>query len=211
MELMMILPLLTVTVAGVICLISYRQIKKDYSKTVKIDITREQMLILEKKVTDFYKENNLNPDGNIERITELLKLKVGKDDENLEHQAKTQLPDEDGYREVTINPWLSQQERTFVIAHECAHLINGDDMINTRPQGHNKPICEQLADYTAAALLMPLEDVYEYLEKINYQKLTASKRVKVITQLSVRYEVEPVVALRRVKEVYIIKQNRQMH
>ena len=76
----------------------------------------------------------------------------------------------------------------------------------TRPLGKNKPKIEQLADYTAAALLMPLNQIYQYLELNNYQSASKGKKKKLVRELCEVYEVSEIIAVRRIKEVYAIQQ-----
>lgn len=70
----------------------------------------------------------------------------------------------------------------------------------------NKPKVEQLADYTAVALLMPLNQVYQYLELNNYQSASKGKKKKLVRELCEVYEVSEIIAIRKIKEVYAIQQ-----
>lgn len=74
-----------------------------------------------------------------------------------------------------------------------------------RPIGYNKPQVEQLADYIAAALLLPLDSVFDFLMENNYKELSARKKVLLVHQLCKRYEVTKMIVLRRIKEVFAIK------
>ena len=98
-----------------------------------------------------------------------------------------------------------EKDKSFAFAHEVAHLLNGDEVPATRPSGRNKSEIEQLADYTAAALLMPLDAVYNCLEKKNYSKISVNKKTKVIRELCSEYRVSEVIVMRRIKEVYALK------
>ena len=62
------------------------------------------------------------------------------------------------------------------------------------------------ADYTAVALLMPLNQVYQYLELNNYQSASKGKKKKLVRELCEVYEVSEIIAIRRIKEVYAIQQ-----
>ena len=93
------------------------------------------------------------------------------------------------------------------MAHECAHLINGDMDPLTRPLGKNKPKIEQLADYTAAALLMPLNQIYQYLEVNNYQSTSKRRKIELVRELCKTYKVSEIIAVRRIKEVYAVQRN----
>ncbi|HBA49326.1 MAG TPA: hypothetical protein DCZ91_16340 [Lachnospiraceae bacterium] len=106
---------------------------------------------------------------------------------------------------VTFRKGLSKQERTFAFAHECGHIINEDDAPIDRPDGKHKSETEQTADYVAAALLMPIDDVYAYLIENRYQDTTPQKRVRLMKALCKRYGVSEVIALRRIREVSVLK------
>lgn len=41
-----------------------------------------------------------------------------------------------------------------------------------RPDGKHKPQIEQAADYVAATLLLPLDEVYSYLSENRFQETT---------------------------------------
>lgn len=64
---------------------------------------------------------------------------------------------------------------------------------------------ELFADYIAAALLMPIEDVYTFLQNHSYRSAPPKVRVKLVNELSKIYGVDPLVAFRRVRQVYAVK------
>ncbi len=109
--------------------------------------------------------------------------------------------------DVFFKDGLSEAERTFDFAHECGHRINHDPTPQTRPDGYNKPERDQLADYVGAALLMPIETVYSYLIENNYKEASVTKKGALIRELCAKHGVSEMIALRRVKEVYILKQH----
>ena len=74
------------------------------------------------------------------------------------------------------------------------------------PEGSNKPCVGQLADYIAAAMLMPVDEIYEYLEGSDYKNMSPQKRVAVIHSLCRKYRVNEVAALHGLKEVFELKQ-----
>jgi len=65
---------------------------------------------------------------------------------------------------------------------------------------------ELKADYVAGALLMPLDAVYSYLEEKHFRTVSSRRRAKIVKYLSRKYGVEPIVALRRIRQVYMVKQ-----
>lgn len=187
-------------------IITYLGLRKEYDQMVKLDITVDQMEMLEKQFDEFLRKNQLEKTAGVDKIAHVLKVTMGGEDSSIINQADLSDPDEFGNRIVTFKKGLSLEKKNFAYAHECAHLINGDMGPHTRPEGYNKPLIEQLADYTAAAMLMPRDVIYEYLENNNYINLSPQKRVVIIRSLCRKYKVSEVIVLRRVKEVYELKQ-----
>ncbi|MCM1225329.1 MAG: ImmA/IrrE family metallo-endopeptidase [Lachnospiraceae bacterium] len=187
-------------------IITHFSLKKEYEQKIKLDITVEQMRMLERRYSDFLKENQLDRTVDIDKIAEVLQVSIGGEDSKISNQADLSEPDEFGNRIVIFKRGLTLEKKNFAYAHECAHLINGDVGPLARPEGYNKPLVEQLADYTAAAMLMPEDEIYKYLESNDYKKLSPKRRVRVIRALCRKYKVSEVIVLRRVKEVYELKQ-----
>lgn len=192
---------LTVILAAVF---SKKSVKYSKSK-LKLDISLLQMRKLEDNVSSFLESNGMSPGATIWSIAEKLNIEEGEEIKRQEAQALLSEPDENGKMVVTFTRGLTQEERIFAFAHECAHLVNEDDAPVTRPHGRNKPLAEQLADYTAAALLMPIDSVYDILLKNNYSEANPRKRMKIVRQLCERYQVSDIIALRRIQEVYVLK------
>ena len=187
-------------------IVSYRKYSAYYRKSIEPDITLEQMQNSEENIARFLQENNLSQGASILNIAEVLQVSQGGEDNRLDVLAQLSEQDENGNRTVTFKTGLSAEEKIFNFAHECAHLVNRDTVPATRPEGHNKPPVEQIADYTAAALLMPLGEVYDFLEGNGYKKMSSRKRVGMLHNLCERYGVSEVIALRRIDEVYKLKQ-----
>lgn len=176
--------------------------KKDFKQKLQSDITTEQMLESEKRIEAFYHEKNLHPGCALDRIADALLVKMGHIDHALiNDQAHISKPGPDGYRVVDFKSGLNEAEKRFAYAHECAHVLNNDDIPATRPDGHNKPPCEQIADYTAAAFLMPYDDVLNMLNKYNYTSSSKNQRIRILRLLCKQYNVSEMVAIRRVLEV----------
>lgn len=176
--------------------------KKRYNKILESDINLDQMIEQEKKIIEFLDNNNLKPGADIQEIAKALKIIEGG--VNAELQEKAKLTEKNiVYFKVSEN----KEDQLFDFAHECGHRINGDPVPATRPEGFNKSEIEQLADYTGAALLMPIESVYSFLVECQYRNLKKSKRIAKIRELSSRYEVSEIHVMRRIQEIYLIKDN----
>lgn len=193
----------TAIISGVV---TYYTMTTMYSKKVKLDVSLEQMLLSEEKITDFLKKNDLTPGVSIRTIAKALNIVEGGVKDEISERACLSEPDTDGKMRVVFKSGLSTEEKSFDFAHECGHRINHDPIPATRPEGYNKSEVEQLADYVAAALLMPIEAVYSYLTTCNYQGSSPRRRAVIIRELCSKYGVSEMIALRRIKEVYTIKQ-----
>lgn len=187
-------------------IITSRTIKREYEQRVKIDISLEKMRELEKNLEHFFEENNILEGQSIWEIAKILKISLDNCENRISGQAQLSEPDKNGNMIVTLRKGLTNEEINFALAHECAHLINNDPLPVARPSGQNKPEVEQIADYTAAALLMPCDSVYKYLVENRYKEVSSRERVILIRKLCQTYKVSEVIALRRVKEVYALKQ-----
>ncbi len=184
---------------------SYREMKKSFEKKIKLDISLEQMLESEAKIRNFLKENNFQSNVSIEKIAEKLMIECGGTKDDLNDRASLSTPNQDGKMIVVFKKGLRKKEQRFDFAHECGHRINGDPAPLTRPEGYNKPKIEQLADYVGAALLMPIDRVYDFLIMNDYKGSSLKKRRLLLHELCEEYEVTEVIALRRIKEVFVIK------
>ena len=197
-----------ITVSIVSAITTFKFAKKGMNEKIKLDISIEDMRKSEKRISAFLIANQLGDDKSIYDIAEILNVEQGGTEQGLQDQAY--LKDCDDHKKIVVfKPDLSERQQHFVFAHEIAHLINGDEIPVTRPNARNKSKIEQLADYTAAALLMPLDAVYTYLENNLYQNISVKERAKIVKELCEKYNVTEVIVLRRIKEVYVLKQDKK--
>ena len=125
--------------------ITYKLKEKEYESLLKMDIGLEEMVKVERKLDDFVKKNNLSYSSTV--------------------QAYIEKDNDSGKKIVMFKPGLSDIEKEFAFAHEIAHIINNDAIPASRPDAHNKDFIEQRADYTAAAILMPINEVSTFLKE----------------------------------------------
>ena len=185
-----------------------RKVSREYAQVeIKLDVNLRQMQQSEARVAEFYRQYQLSPDvSTIRDVGWALKIIESEEtDDSIKDKARLSEPDADGYCTVFYRSGLTETERTFSFAHECGHIVNGDSPPATHPDGHDKPEVEQLADYTGGALLMPLESVRKYLVESDYARSGQMKRASIIYALCEKYGVDRTTALRRVKEVCILK------
>lgn len=185
--------------------ITYRVKTKEYKHKIKLDISVDQMLLSENRISEFLSENKLKSDASIRDIAKALNVVEGGIENEINGRARLNDPDIEGKMLVVFKNDSSVEERLFDFAHECGHRINKDPTPATRPEGYNKPEIEQLADYVGAALLMPIDSVYRYVSEHNYENSSRREKMKLIQNLCTRYSVSRIIAIRRVKEVYAVK------
>lgn len=186
--------------------LGYHVLKDDYREKLKQDISYEQMLESEQVISNFLTQHNIKTNGSIAKIADVFKVKQGGDEPGLTSQAYLKEPNWKKEQIVVFKPGLPEEEKTFAFVHEIAHLINGDPSPATRPLGRHKSEIEQRADYVAAALLMPLNEIYDYLLEVNYKNISTRNKKIVISQLSKKYRVTDIVVIRRIREVYTLKE-----
>lgn len=177
------------------------ELRKDYIRKVKQDISVVEMQMLENNLATFLAENNLKPGTSIWEIAHVLKvIDVGVTDD-INSRARIYEPGPNGNATVVHSRGVPDNERLFDFAHELGHRINGDPLPADRPHGYNKPKMDQLADYTGAALLMPLEHIFQFLVQHNYESASNRKRIAIVRKLSKKYHVSEITTIRRVNEV----------
>jgi len=197
--------LLIITVTLISSSITFKVAKEEFNDKIKLDVSLPQMKESEQKINLFISENKIEDNFSIGRIAEILKVKQGGIEKGIDSQAYLKEDNTTGEKVVVFKEGLSESERNFVYAHEIAHILNGDSIPVTRPIGRNKAQIEQLADYTAAALLMPIDSVFNFLRDNNYLDSSARKKVMLVRQLCRDYKVTEMIVLRRIKEVYALK------
>jgi len=206
-------PEIYLSVMGVACIgtlissliVNRKKVKDEIAIAIKQDISSEQMKEIERTVRLFLLQKKIPYGASISEIGAALNIREGETIARISGQAHLSSPDENGIMTVTFRKGLSQQERTFAFAHECGHRINNDDVPIDRPYGKHKASTEQAADYVAAALLMPLDSVYSYLEENHFRTTSPQMRIKITKSLCKDYGVDKIVALRRIREVYMVK------
>lgn len=183
---------------------SYFYFKDKYQKEMTTDITRDQMFASEERVKDFLAKHDLRPGDSIDCIAKVLNVSKGKVDPDLDKMASLREVAPGGSFVVDFGPGQSSESIRFNFAHECGHLINGDKAPVDNPGGHGKSEADQLADYVAAALLMPFEEVADFLIENKYKSACKGKCLRLTQQLGAKYGVEEITVLRRIKEVYTL-------
>ena len=177
----------------------------ELKQELKADITKDDMLLLEKRIQDFYATNNIPSNPTLDDIALVFHVHRGEEGD-IPVQADLSKPDINGNRVVTFKIGLSEQKKTFAFAHECGHLINGDSIEehHTRPDTTGKDYKEQKADYTASAIILPVKMMRRFLEENDYNKVGKYKRLRLVKKLSREHNIEDIVVIRRIKEIQLL-------
>ena len=187
------------------CVFSRNIYKEFYTSQLKFDIGFNEMVEGESRLKDFLQNNNINIDGNVvQSVAQKLEIEIGGISDTIKNNAELTIVD--NKRIVILKTGLNEQEKLFCLAHECAHLINGDPVPQTRPDGKDKDSIEQKADYLAAAMIMPREKVHKFLLEHGYQNVSANRKVKLIDQMCKEYNATDIVVMRRIREVTELEQ-----
>lgn len=187
------------------CVFSRNIYKEFYTSQLKFDIGFNEMVEGESRLKDFLQNNNINIDGNVvQSVAQKLEIEIGGISDTIKNNAELTIVD--NKRIVILKTGLNEQEKLFCLAHECAHLINGDPVPQTRPDGKDKDIIEQKADYLAAAMIMPREKVHKFLLEHGYQNVSANRKVKLIDQMCKEYNATDIVVMRRIREATELEQ-----
>lgn len=193
-------------VSSIFSLILSFSYKKHLNKKVSPDIGVKEMIKSEKIIKNFLIQYNLGEAYTIEMVAEILKIKLMGDSENLyNNQASLSEPDKDGFRYVYFQKDLTIIQKRFALAHECAHVLHEHPMPATRIGQHNDIFEEQLADYTAAALLMPYKKIIRYLYHEEYFYSKKFKRKQIIEKICSQFGVSDEMCIRRINEVVLLK------
>lgn len=181
---------------------SYR---KSLHRKVSPDITIEEMIMSEKVIKNFLDSHSLGEAYTIEMIADILKIKCMGDSENLyNNKAYLSAPDRDGFRYVYFRKDQTAIERRFDLAHECAHVLHEHPTPAAKGPQHSHNLEEQLADYTAAALLMPYARITRYLDNEEYFYSKKSKRKQIIEKICLQFGVLEETCIRRINEVALL-------
>lgn len=209
-QLYFLILLVIVTFVAVGAIISSRRSYRDLCrKAMRIDLEITDMNRIEQSIKSNSaipkREKSESTQDYIWSIARNLKMQNGGT-ANISEQALSDKIDNDVYQ-VTFQKGLGKEEYVFALAHECGHILNGDSFPNTRPDANNKSMKEQLADYAGAALLLPKDDIENFLEINKYEVANDRKKISLVKDLCKIYEVSAIAVLRRIKEIQLMKAN----
>lgn len=165
------------------------------------------MIELESLVAQKRVELHLSDDATIEDFADALHIKEGYAVDNMEERARISDTHEDGFKYIDFLSSLTPVEKRFEFAHECGHVLNKHPLPNTKPQGRGKSYEDQVADYTAAAILMPKHKVKMMLDESCFAQKRPFQQKRIIAQMCKKFGVSETTAIRRIKEVNALRED----
>lgn len=197
----------------VVCfsLLSFIMFKKTYMERVRndiqINITKDQMLQIENKLSKLKEDNNFNDDTDIYKIGQALNVYEGREKPFLGGRAHIESEEGTNRKIVDYSTRLSKEDRFYFFAHECGHVLNNDIIPNEKGYGRGETQEEHLADYVAEALLMPRNKLQTFMKQSDFYNLSAKKQRQIITSLCRTYCVSEITAIKRIREMQVLDEN----
>ena len=197
--------IVTFIAALVYSIVNYRKYYIDeFRKRVRVDISLDEMHRIEELVSATKEAFRLDDDTELDVFAQAIHVKEGKALKRINNRAQIKLPSIDGFMYVDYSSKLSHVDRRFALAHECGHVLNHHPIPNTQQLGHGKPENEQIADYTAAAIIMPKNRVVTFLHDTHYDEMSTRQKKKLISKMCKQFDVSESSAIKRIKEVKML-------
>lgn len=171
---------------------------------IKISITKKYF---NQKCLQLYEEDikkyNFSIEDSIEDIAKKLNKKIEYTKTSREAYIDKKHPDI-----IYVNRSLPAEKKNFAITHEFGHDLRG----YTRKAAARDKIRflsklspeEQICDYYAAAILLPMEDLYNKMREIDFDNLSHNLQAKFIRDIAKSKCVMEDVVCRRISEIRIL-------
>ena len=161
--------------------------------------TRDNLIHFENSLEEYKTKYNIDNADSIIEICNKIGWSV-VECKDLPHSAEAKLSEN---KEIKVLQSLSVSEKNFDTAHEVAHIIRGTtaEMTRTKHSIKSRDIEEQICDYYAAALLLPLKEMQERMKTSQYEKMNKREKLRFISDIAARKEVREEVVMRRIIEV----------
>ena len=111
---------------------------------------------------------------------------------------------------VYVSESLDLERQSFAIAHELGHSLRG---FKSKAARNKKSLLskyspeEQICDYYAAAILLPLADMRKKLHEKNFDDLSIERKKEFIKEIATEKHIMEDVVFRRIYEVKLIYGN----
>lgn len=160
---------------------------------------KDNLKLYEMELSEYLKSNNVPDVESITKICNRLGYQV-KECSNLPKSVEAKVDDS---KIIYIRKDLSIPEKNFNKAHEIAHIIRGNtgSVNRTKHSIRGRSDEEQICDYLAAALLLPLSEMQKRMNEINYENLTKRQKLRFVSEMAEVKDLREEVVIRRLIEI----------
>lgn len=161
--------------------------------------SKEKLEQYEKMLEQYLKDNNINDTDSIFAICSKLGYTI-EECTNLPKDVEANIVNN---KIIRIHKELSIPEKNFDTAHEIAHVIRGatGSVARTRHSIKTRNEEEQICDYFAAALLLPLSEMKAHMEQVGYKKMSKKEKLRFISVIAEKKDLREEVVIRRIVEI----------
>lgn len=167
--------------------------------------SKEKIQEYEQDLKQYFINNELSNNKSLEelcRLNDIIVVEMPQTSKRLKGREAVVYEEGDNYK-IYVDECLNEKHKRFAIAHEYAHIIKGDKPLPAARDGHGflmRSPTEQVRDYIAAAILLPMDEFKELFENANYDKCDKKGKQKFVEQVSTLKCVETDVVIRRINE-----------
>lgn len=163
--------------------------------------SKEKIAEYERELHEYLRKHNVT-DKNVYSVLSQLGYQVEKRSKlDGDHEAYI-----DG-NVVLLDKTLGFRAQNFSLAHEIGHIVRKSHAEAARDPHSFKTRTaeEQICDYYAAALLLPLEEMVQKMDACEYDSLSKRERMKFVKDVAEEKDVYEEVVLRRIGEVKVLR------
>lgn len=173
-------------------------------REINSNLNAKRMQDLENLLSKYLKDNGLPPNASIEQIAEKLNVVDGGARKGVSSRAIVVEDQKSGRRCVYHSIISPLSERTYIFAHECAHLMKEDPIPAQKSGEKENSEIEKDADYIAGAILLPKDEITQFLNTTLRSEPKQSKRTRLIEDFAKNHNVSEVILFRRIREVKLL-------
>lgn len=171
--------------------------------------TKDKIQEYEQDLKKYLEEYDVADFENLEQLCELREIDIINEPQTskLLKGREAVVYEENGHYKVYVDDCLNESHKRFAIAHEVAHVVKGDAPLPAWRDEHKflmRSAKEQIRDYIAAAILLPMDEFGRILQASNYSQKSKKEKMIFIETISKTKKVEMDVVIRRIKEYNIL-------
>ena len=142
---------------------------------------------------------NFSLDDSMEEIAKNVKKRIEYKEMKAEAFIEEEHPDI-----IYVSNKLSEERRNFAITHELGHHLRGyrDKAARNKKRIFSKISAEeQICDYYAAAILLPIVDLKKKMDEVKFYDLNKESKVRFVKEIAQKKCIMEDVVYRRINEI----------